>query len=99
MDDFRNGIRLGDNEDEYQAALDQYRARPGGVVVSLTRNRRNLYSLHDAKCETLSYPLEPQGQTRRSGKLLFRDRAELDRFHSNNRWLGKLNQGCRECPR
>jgi len=96
MEDFQTGVRLDGNEDEYQAALREYR---NGLVISLGRNRRGQYSLHRANCQTLSYPLEPQRQSRRSGKLLFRDRRELDRFHANNRWLGKLNEGCRECPR
>jgi hypothetical protein len=98
MRDFRGGIGIGDNEDEYQAALREYRKHRGAFVISLTRNRQGLYSLQSAHCLTLSYLLEPQGQSRRSGKLLFRDRDEVDRFHSENRWLGVLNEGCHECP-
>jgi hypothetical protein len=94
--EFRDGIRLGKNEHEYQSALRQYRS---GLVVNLARNRRRLYSLHNANCVTLSYPLEPQRQSHRAPKILFHDRGELAGFQSNNRWLGKLNEGCRYCLR
>ena len=94
MREFRDGIRLGQNEQDYQSALREYRS---GLVINLARNRRGLYSLHRANCVTLSYPLEPQGQTHRAPKVLLRDRGELTGLQSNNRWLGKLNEGCRYC--
>jgi hypothetical protein len=94
-EDFRDGIRLDENEDDYQSALREFR---GGYVLSLNPKRRGLITVHGAGCLTISYDLERAGHSRRSGKILFRDRAELDTWHKNNRWVGKLNYGCHECP-
>ena len=96
MRDFSAGIRLNENEDEYQSALQDHRGR---FVLSLKPNRNGLFTLHDAGCLTVSYDLKRAGHSRRSGKILFSDRAELDAWHKNNRWVGKLNKGCHECPR
>jgi hypothetical protein len=83
MFDYSGGIEIGVNEVEYLAALrGDYRR---GLVVSLNRSCKGQFTLHNATCGTLFYDLEakdsPTKQTRRSGKILFRDRTEL------NAWL------------
>ncbi len=70
MRDFRNGVKLGVNEDDYQAALQEY---PDGLVISLNRNQDGEYSLHIATCGTLSFDLAAKNQDSRAGKLFFRD--------------------------
>jgi len=99
MRDFRSGIRLGENEDEYQLALREYRDYPGALVLSLTKNRQKRYTLHDANCLTISYDLAPAGDSRRKGRILFRNRTEFDAWRPNNDWIEPLNDGCQECPR
>ena len=81
MEDFSAGIHLGENEDEYQAALRQHSE---GLVLALTRSRRGRFTLHRATCDTISYDLSTskQGQRHRRGKLIFRDHTEL------HEWLG-----------
>jgi hypothetical protein len=95
MRDFTSGIRLNENEDEYQSAL---RAYGDGLVLSLNPNRDGLFTVHRAGCLTVSYDLKRAGHSRRSGKVLFRDRAELHAWKRSNPSVGKLNQGCHECP-
>ena len=99
MRDFRDGIRLGENEDEYQIALREYRDYPGSLVLSLRKNRQDKYTLHDAMCLTISYDLERAGDSERKGRVLFRDRAEFDAWRPSNGWIEPLNEGCNECPR
>ncbi len=67
---FADGVRLKENEDEYQAGLREYHS---GFVVILTRGRNGRYTLHRAICATLSYRLElkGKGQTSRAPKYLF----------------------------
>ncbi len=99
MRDFSNGVELGVNEDEYQAALREYR---DGLVVGLNRSCEGQFTLHKATCGTLSYDLavkdSPTAQTHRSGKVLFRDHAELDAWLAGkpDLELGDLNQ-CSRC--
>ncbi len=81
MRDFSDGVRLNENGEEYQSALQEY---SDGLVVSLNRSRQGKMTLHRTTCTTLSYDLQAKGsQSDRSGKVLFRDRNEL------NDWVGK----------
>ena len=98
MRDFSDGIELGVNEDEYQAALREYR---DGLVIGL-RSRKGQFTLHNATCGTLSYDLaakdSPTQQTRRPGKVLFRNHDELDAWLISKPGLelGDLNR-CSRC--
>jgi hypothetical protein len=94
MQDFPSGIRLGENEDEYQLALHQYR---GGLVLGFTKSRDGVRTVHRPDCLTISYDLKRAGHTKRSRKILFHDRAELDNWYSHNRSVGRLRHGCHEC--
>ena len=99
MRDFSDGVDLGVNEDAYQAALQEYR---DGLVIGLNRSRKGRFTLHNATCGTLSYDLEAKGsptqQKHRSGKVLFRDHAELDTWldAKPDLTLGDLNR-CSRC--
>ena len=99
MRDFSGGVQLGVNEDDYQTALQEYR---DGLVVSLNRSRKGQFTLHKATCRTLSYDLSAKNSTteqiHRSGKVLFRDHAELDAWLATNPdlELGGLNR-CSRC--
>jgi hypothetical protein len=94
MQDFANGIQLGENEDEYQRALQRY---CGGLVLGFTKSRDAVQTVHQPDCLTISYDLKRAGHSKRSRKILFHDRAELDNWYSNNRWVGRLRHGCHEC--
>lgn len=96
MRDFSDGVRLKENEDEYQSALQEY---SDGLVVSLNRNHQGKMTLHRATCNTLSYDLEAKGNhSARTGKLLFRDRNELSDWVEKqaNLEIGDLNH-CSRC--
>jgi hypothetical protein len=94
-DDFQGGIRLGENEDNYKSALREYR---GGYALNLNPRRRGHFVVHRVGCLTISYDLERAGHSRRSGKIFFRDRAELDTWYKDNHWVGVLKYYCNECP-
>ena len=72
MRDFSEGVRSNDNEDEYQAALREY---SDGLVLSLNRSRHGEFTLHKATCKTVAFQ---EGETNRSGKILFHNYVELN---------------------
>jgi len=96
MRDFPEGIHLGENEHDYQSALDAY---SGGFVLGFTKNRHGLFTLHRPGCTAISYGLKNAGHSRRSRKILFRNRAEAHGWLKNNPWVGRINDGCHECHR
>jgi hypothetical protein len=95
MRDFPEGIQLGKNEHDYQSALD---AHPSGFVLGFTKNRRGVFTLHRTGCTSISYGLKNAGHSRRSRKIVFRNRAEADDWLKNNP-VGRINDGCHECHR
>jgi hypothetical protein len=95
MRDFSDGIRQGENEDDYQAALQE---SPDSLVISLSRSRKGQFTLHSTKCGTLSYDLSAKGQSTRSGKIIFRDENELNEWRATrpNLQFADLNR-CSRC--
>lgn len=96
---FSKGVQLGVNEEEYQAALKDYR---DGLVLGLHRSRKGQWTLHKATCVTVSYDLSAKNtlkrHTRRSGKVLFHDITELEQWLSEQTdvTVGDLN-ACSRC--
>lgn len=71
---FAQGVRLNENEAEYQAALREYHH---GLILNLSPDRNGRFTLHRAVCPTLSYDLALKGQSFRPPKLLLYGPAEL----------------------
>ena len=86
MQDFSNGVELGGNEDEYQAALREYR---DGLVVGLNPSRKGQFTLtmlHAARCRTIWLQ-----RAARQPKLI-----ALERFCSGT--MPSLMRGSRPSP-
>jgi hypothetical protein len=91
MRDFPEGIQLGENEHEYQSALDEHSS---GFVLGFKKNRKGQITLHRPGCTAISYGLKNAGHSGRSRKILFRNRAEADGWLKNNPSVGPINDGC-----
>ena len=74
MKHFPEGVRLNENEAEYQASLQEYQ---DGLVLNISRDRNGRYTVHRAVCQTLSYDLARKGQSHRPPKVLCHDGQEL----------------------
>ena len=92
--DFSDGIEPGKREEEYQAWL---AAHPDGLVLSLNAGRDGRWTLHSARCQTLSFDFVSAGHSQRSGKVCRDNNTEIDKWltdHSRNR--SELNT-CSRC--
>ena len=91
---FPNGVRLDENENEYQAALQEYH---DGLVVNGKADRLGRRTIHRGSCETLRYDLATKQQNARSAKFLFHGPEEVARngaMHGIK--IDELNQ-CSRC--
>jgi hypothetical protein len=76
MECFPNGVRVGDNEEHYQAAL---RANANGFVLTLNPGKYGKAVVHHATCRTIAYPMpSAKGHDERSPRYVLPDMTEVD---------------------
>jgi hypothetical protein len=75
MQDFSGGVNA-ENAEQYERWLRDHRYK-GGLVVNLNKGRKGKWTYHKAECGFNSYNLQEKGQSGRSGKVCFDNRAEL----------------------